>query len=382
MTTMPTDAPSAASPARTPGGRVFNFSAGPAVLPEKVIEEVQRDLWDFRGCGMGVCELSHRGKEFDTILQEAFEFCREVGKVPENYRIIFFQGGATTQTSMIPTSFLPQGATADYLKTGKWAKEAIKEAKKIGTVHLAFDSEDTKFDRLPTGPSDYDFSADAAYLWFCSNNTIYGTEFKHVPPTSAPVVRDASSDMYSRPVDWAPLSMVYASAQKNLGPSGQALVIARDDFLAKAPLDESLPIMWDYNVQFNKESRSNTPNTFAIYMMGRVFKWILDEFGSLEEVERYNEEKAALVYDAIDHSDGFYIPHAKPESRSIMNVTFRCPTEELDAAFIKEAGEAGFKTISGHRSIKGMRASIYNAMPIDGCRQLAAFMKAFQQNHA
>ncbi len=362
--------------------RVFNFSAGPAVLPEPVIKQAQQDLWNFRGSGMGVCELSHRGKEFDTILEEAEANAREVGRIPDNYRVLFLQGGATHQADMIPMSFLPEGATADYINTGKWADDAIKEAGLVGkgTVHVAASTKEINYRRLPFD-DEYTFTPNAAYCLYVSNNTIMGTRFKQPPPTDAPIIGDMSSEMFARPVDWSKFAMTYAGAQKNLGPSGQVMAVIRDDFLAKAP-QGTLGRMMDYNVHATKGSRFNTPNTFAIYLMGETFKWIKREFGTLEEVERFNDEKAALIYDVLDASD-FYIPHVtEREHRSVMNISFRTPTEDLDAEFLKAAGEQGLKTLKGHRSIGGMRASIYNAMPREGCAKLADFMKAFAAQHA
>ncbi|MCA9310675.1 MAG: 3-phosphoserine/phosphohydroxythreonine transaminase, partial [Phycisphaerales bacterium] len=359
--------------------RAYNFSAGPAILPEPVIQQAQKDLWNFGDSGMGVCELSHRGKHFDRILEEAEATCREVGRIPDNYRVLFLQGGATTQTAMIPMSFLPEGRTADYFHTGKWATEAIAEARKLGRVHVCASTEKSIFDHIPAD-HEIKYSEGAAYCHYVTNNTIYGTQWHNrYPQTKAPLIGDMSSDMYSRPIDWSKYSMVYASAQKNLGPSGQILAVIRDDFLATAP-EGKLPVMLDYQVQAKKQSRFNTPNTFAIYLMGEIFKWILKEFGTLEEVDRYNTEKAELIYNYLDGTD-FYVGHASPESRSLMNVSFRCRTPELDAMFIKLAAEQNLVTIKGHRSTGGMRASIYNAFPRAGCEALVRFMKEFEMEN-
>ncbi|MEM8834753.1 MAG: 3-phosphoserine/phosphohydroxythreonine transaminase [Planctomycetota bacterium] len=365
---------------KTARGRAFNFSAGPAVLPEPVIEQAQKDLMDVFGSGMGVCELSHRGAQFDRILEEAEADLRAVGKIPGNYRVLFLQGGATLQTAMIPMSFLPEGKTADYFDTGKWASEAIKEAKKIGGVNIAGSTKDTDYDRLPDFAS-ANYTDGAAYRFFVSNNTIFGTQFADLPKSDAPIVCDMSSDIFCRPIEWAKYDFVYASLQKNLGPSGQALVVIKDDFLATAP-DDTLPKMLDYKVQAAKESRYNTPNTFAIYLLGQVVKWVQTEFGSLEAVEAYNKEKAAVLYDYLD-AQSFYVAHVKdPAHRSLMNITFRCPKPEQDKAFIEQAEKCGLTTIGGHRSIGGMRASIYNAMPIEGLRALVEFMQRFADEHA
>ncbi len=359
--------------------RAYNFSAGPAILPEPVIQQAQKDIWNIFDTGMGVCELSHRGKHYDRILEEAEADCREVGRIPDNFRVLFLQGGATLQTAMIPMSFLPAGRTADYFHTGKWATEAIAEARKFGKVHVCASTEKGVFNHIPS-PAETNFSENAAYCHYVTNNTIYGTQWHNrYPDTSAPLIGDMSSDMYSRPIDWSKYAMVYASAQKNLGPSGQILAVINDDFLATAP-EGKLAAMLDYQVQAKKQSRFNTPNTFAVYLMGQVFKWILKEFGTLEEVDRYNTEKANLIYDYLDNSD-FYVGHAEPESRSLMNVAFRCQTPELDALFIKQSAEHNITTIKGHRSTGGMRASIYNAFPREGCEVLVKFMKSFEREN-
>ncbi|MFU8827957.1 MAG: 3-phosphoserine/phosphohydroxythreonine transaminase [Phycisphaerales bacterium] len=364
--------------------RAFNFSAGPGALPEPVIKQAQEDLWNFRGSGMGVCELSHRGPEFDEILAEAFSDCREVGSIPDDYHILFLQGGATTQADMVPMNFLQEGMTADYLETGKWAEDAIKEAgyyAKLngGKVHVAGSTKAGNYRTLPA-EKDCSYTANAAYLLYVSNNTIFGLQYNRVPQTKSPLVCDMSSDMFSRPIDWSHFDLVYAGAQKNLGPSGQALVIIKDEFLQKAPKDR-VGRMHDYHIHASKESRFNTPNTFAIYLMGQTFKWIRREFGSLDQVDQYNKEKAAIIYDAIDNSDFFEAHVTEQAARSLMNITFKTPTPELDAEFCKQAKKHGLLTLEGHRQIGGMRASIYNAFPIEGCRKLAEYMKTFESQH-
>ncbi|MCA9305023.1 MAG: 3-phosphoserine/phosphohydroxythreonine transaminase [Phycisphaerales bacterium] len=357
--------------------RAYNFSAGPAILPEPVLKQAQKDIWNIFDSGMGVLELSHRGPQFDRILAEAEADCREVGNIPDNYRVLFLQGGATLQTAMIPMSFLPAGETADYFDTGKWASDAIKEAKKFGTVHVAGTTKELKYKRLPT-EAETRFSPDAAYCFFVSNNTIYGTQWHNLPKSRAPIVCDMSSDFFCRPHDFTKYAMVYASAQKNIGPSGQAIAVISDEFLANAP-EGKLATMLDYKVMAAQESRPNTPNTFAIYLMGQCFKWIKN-FGGLRAIEEYNKEKAKIVYDYLDNSK-FFIPHAEKQDRSLMNITFKCAKPELDEVFIDQAENAGLKTIAGHRSIGGMRASIYNAFPIEGCRALVKFMKDFESKH-
>lgn len=364
--------------------RAYNFSAGPAVLPEPVIKQAQQDLWNFRGSGMGVCELSHRGPEFDEILAEAFADCREVGSIPDSHHILFLQGGATTQADMVPMNFLHEGMTADYLETGKWAEDAIQEAgyyAKLngGKVHIAGSTREENYRRLPL-EKECSYTNGAAYLLYVSNNTIFGLQYNRVPKTTSPIVCDMSSDMFSRPIDWSHFDMVYAGAQKNLGPSGQAMVVIKDEFMKKAPKDR-VGRMHDYSVHASKESRFNTPNTFAIYLMGQTFKWIRREFGSLDQVDQYNKEKAAILYDAIDNSDFFEGHVTEMQDRSLMNIPFRTPTPELDKLFCKEAKKHGLLTLEGHRQTGGMRASMYNAFPIEGCRKLAEFMKGFESQH-
>ncbi|MHC5114091.1 MAG: 3-phosphoserine/phosphohydroxythreonine transaminase [Planctomycetota bacterium] len=367
-------ATSSSAPSPVAGAkRIFNFSAGPAILPEDVIRQAQEDLWSIFDSGVGIMEHSHRGKVFDRVIDEAVADCRAVGGVSDDYEVLFLQGGATLQFAMIPMNFLPAGGTADYVDTGVWATKAIKEAKKLGNVHLAFDGSTAGYDHVPTAdeltPSD-----GAAYLHYCSNNTIYGTRFETPPATSAPLIADTSSEMFSRPINVGAHAMIYAGAQKNLGPSGVVLVIIRKDFMETGA--DGLPIMLDYRKQAAKGSRLNTPPTFGIYVMGQVFKWILSQ-GGLEAVARLNAAKAQIVYDAIEAGGGFYAPVAKPDCRSHMNVTFRTPSPELDAQFVSEALAHDMSGLKGHRDAGGLRASIYNAFPAAGCTHLAEFMKDF-----
>jgi phosphoserine aminotransferase len=361
--------------------RCFNFSAGPALLPEPVLEQARKDLWNFAGSGMGVCELSHRGKEYDRILEEAIADCRAVGNVPDDWHVLFMQGGATMQFACIPANFSGEGKTGDYLDTGVWANKAVKEAKKFpGTVNVAASTESENYKRLPSD-DECNYTDNAAFLHYCSNNTIMGTEFKQVPKPGAgvPIIRDASSDIYARPVDWSKYDMVYASAQKNLGPSGGALVLISDEFLNKSD-DSSVATLMSYRIMAEKESRPNTPNTFAVYLMGQVFKWIQSE-GGLETMEKRNEQKIAPLYDFLDNSE-FYTPHAVKEHRSIMNASFHSPNPDIDKVFVEEATKKGLKTLKGHRSIGGMRASVYNAFPEKGIAALIDFMKAFEMEHS
>ena len=356
--------------------RIFNLGAGPGVLPEPVLKQAQQDLWNVAGSGMGVMELSHRGKVFDRIIVEAEQACRELAGIPDNYRVLFLQGGASLQFSMVPMNLLPRGATADYLVTGVWSEKAVKEARLFGTVHEAVSSADRKFSYIP--PADaVRYSAAPTYVHFTTNNTIYGTQWQTepTPPAGVPLIADTSSDMYSRPIDVTKYGLIYAGAQKNLGPSGVVLVIVRDDLVEAGAKD--LPTMLQYRTHAKERSLYNTPPTFGIYMMGLVFKWIQNEGGLAGMAER-NAEKAAILYDYLDESD-FFRGSAEPGSRSLMNVCFRAPTEELEARFLSEAGKKGFEGLKGHRSAGGMRASIYNAFPKAGCEALVRFMKEFER---
>ena len=358
--------------------RAFNFSAGPGVVPEEVIRKAQQDLWSIYGSGVGILEHSHRGKEFDRVLEEAEADCRRVANIPENYRVLFLQGGATTQCYQIPMAFLAEDATADYFDTGKWASDSINQAGLYGKVHVCGSSKATKYDRIPDD-ADTNYSDNPTYVQFTSNNTIMGTEWHRMPkspPGDAWFVSDASSDIFSRPIDVTKYGIIYAGGQKNLGPAGTVLVIVRD-ILDKQV--RKLPWMLDYKLQAAKESRYNTPPTFGIYLMGQVFKWIESQ-GGLTAIEKYNKQKAQVLYDAIEATP-FYTPHARVKDRSLMNITFKTPSDELDQKFIAEAEAAGMVNMAGHRSIGGMRASMYNAFPIAGAHALASFLKDFAQKN-
>lgn len=359
-----------------PAGRVYNFSAGPAVLPVPVLEEAQADLLNYKGAGMSVLEMSHRSKAFDGIVKKAQADLREVLGVPDNYHVLFLQGGASLQFSMVPMNLLPKDASADYIVTGTWAQGAVKEAKKVGTVNIAATTESENFNRVPK-QSELALDENAAYLHFTSNNTIFGTEFKTEPVSNAPLVCDASSDILSRPVDVSKYGLIYAGAQKNMGPAGVTTVIVRDDLLSRAP--EGLPTMLDYRTHVKKESLYNTPPCFSIYIVGLVLEW-LKGLGGLAEMQKMNEAKAGLLYDAIDATE-YYRGTAERESRSLMNVTFRLPSEELEKKFISEATAAGLDGLKGHRSVGGLRASIYNAFPADGVQTLVDFMKEFERTN-
>lgn len=356
--------------------RVFNFSAGPGVLPEPVLRQAQQDLWNIAGSGVGILEHSHRGPVFDKILAECIADLREIGNIPDDYDAFFVQGGASSLCFMVPMNLIKDKAqSADYFNTGKWASDSIKEAKLFCNVNVVASSEATNHDRIPARDS-WKFSPSPAYLHFTSNNTIFGTQWKSEPvhPSGCPIICDASSDFFSKPIDFRKFGLVYAGAQKNLGPSGVVLVIAKKS-LIDAGRDD-LPTMLKFKTHARNESRYNTPPTFAIYLVGQTMKW-LKVFGGLKKMQSYNEEKAAHLYNFLDQS-GFYRCHASKDSRSLMNVTFKCPTEDLDKKFCKEAEKAGLDGLKGHRSTGGMRASIYNAFPIQGVHALVNFMKQFE----
>jgi len=360
-----------------PTDRIFNFSAGPAVLPEPVLRKAQEAIWNVTGSGIGIMEHSHRGKVFDKIRNEAEQDCRDLAGISDAYEVLFLQGGASLQFSMMPMNLLPADRTGDYLLTGVWAQKAVKEAKILGCkVHLAATGEATNFDRIPAA-SEIKYSSSPAYVHLTTNNTIYGTQWRSEPPVPAgvPLVADTSSDMYSRPIDINKYGLIYAGAQKNLGPSGLVLVIIRKDLVEAGP--KTLPTMLQYRTHAAEKSLYNTPPTFAIYCMGQVFKWIRQE-GGLEAMAERNESKAKLLYDYIDQSD-FFRGTAQKDSRSLMNVCFRAPTEELEAKFIGEATKRGLDGLKGHRNAGGMRASIYNACPRAAIESLVAFMKEFER---
>jgi len=357
--------------------RIFNFSAGPAVLPLPVLEEAQRDLVTLPGVGMSVMEISHRSKPFDAILANAEADMREIGGIPPNYRILFLQGGASTQFSMVPMNLLTPGATADYILTGDWGKKALKEAKKVGRTSVAATTESSNFDHIPAQDA-LTLTPGAAYVHMTSNNTIHGTEWHGLPDVGdAPLVCDSSSDMFSRPIDISKFGLIYAGAQKNLGPSGVTVVIIREDLLARSA--DALPTMMNYKVQAENGSRYNTPPAFGIYILGLVLKW-LKNLGGLPAIEQVNIRKANALYAELDRT-AFWTPHARKDSRSRMNVTFRLPSEALENQFAKEATAAGFDGLKGHRSVGGMRASIYNAFPEEGITALVEFMREFERKN-
>ncbi|MBI5565505.1 MAG: phosphoserine transaminase [Chloroflexi bacterium] len=359
--------------------RAHNFNAGPSILPLPVLEQAQRELLDFKGTGMSVMEISHRSKEFEAVIGEAEQDLRTLLGIPANYKVLFLQGGATLQFSMIPMNLRAPGASADYIVTGAWSKAAVKEAKKLSTTKIAYSGESTNFKQTPA-QADLNLDPQAAYLYFTSNETIHGVEFnaEPAPPAGVPLIVDTSSDFISRPIDVSRYGLIYAGAQKNAGPAGVVVTIIRGDLLERVP--ENLPVMLDYKAQVAGGSMHNTPPCFAIYMVGLVFKWALG-LGGLAEVQRRNEAKANVVYGAIDASGGFYKGHAVPEARSKMNITFRLPSEELEDQFAKEAKKLNMIGLKGHRSVGGMRASTYNALPIESAQVLAEFMAEFQRKN-
>jgi phosphoserine aminotransferase len=357
--------------------RIHNFSAGPAVLPLPVLEQAQRDLISLPGVGMSVMEISHRSKTFEDLLNTAIADIRALANVPDNYKILMLQGGATLQFSMVPMNLLSIGGTADYIDTGSWADKAIKEAKKVGSVNIVASTKTDGYTRIPR-QDELTLTQGAAYVHITTNNTIEGTEWKAPPDVgAAPLVADASSDIFSGPIDVSRFGLIYAGAQKNLGPSGVTLVIIRDDLLARST--DAVPIMLNYKVHADNNSLYNTPNTFGIYILGLTMKW-LRSIGGLEGIARVNQRKASRLYAEIDRT-GFYRGTAQRESRSLMNITFRLPDEQLEKTFEKEATAAGLDGLKGHRSVGGMRASIYNAFPEEGIDALVAFMREFERKH-
>ncbi len=354
--------------------RIWNFSAGPAVLPESVLEEARENLLSLGDTGVGICEHSHRGKPFVAVAAEAEALCRELAGIPDNYKVLFLQGGASTQFGMIPMNFLAKEQTADYLVTGSWSKKAVKEAKLFGNVHTVCSSEDNNFNYIPTENT---YSDSPRYVHFTSNNTIYGTQFATEPAgfsNEAFLVNDSSSDIFCRPIDVSKYGIVYAGAQKNLGPSGVTLVIIRDDLVEQG--NSELTSMLQYRTHAASDSMYNTPPTFGIYLMMLVFRWIKANGGLTGMYER-NKAKAGKLYEYLDNSSLFQ-PTADKASRSLMNVCFVTGDADKDAAFLKKADAEGFSALKGHRSVGGMRASIYNAFPSEGVDALISFMKDFE----
>ncbi|GAW91168.1 3-phosphoserine/phosphohydroxythreonine transaminase [Calderihabitans maritimus] len=358
--------------------RVFNFNPGPATLPLPVLEEAQKDLLNYKNTGMSVMEMSHRSKEVSELIEEAEALMKELLEIPQDYRVLFLQGGASSQFYMVPMNFLREGSEANYIITGSFAEKAYKEAVKIGPTHIAASTKEENFTRI-VKPEEIKLSSHPAYVHITSNNTIYGTQWHAFPDFGdIPLVADMSSDILSRRFDVSKFALIYAGAQKNLGPAGVTVVIIRPDMLERVP--DHLPTMLKYDTHAEKNSLYNTPPVFAIYMVTLVLRWVKNS-GGLAAIEKQNEEKAKVLYDVLDNSGGFYRGHAQKDSRSLMNVTFRLPNEELEKLFLSEAADQGIVGVKGHRSVGGMRASIYNAMTLEGCRALADFMKEFQRRH-
>lgn len=362
--------------------RVFNFSPGPAVLPLKVLEQVQREMLCLPGAGASILEISHRSRHFAKILAETKSLLVELLGIPQNYRVLFLQGGSRLQFSMTPMNLL-RGADhpAEYILTGSWGKYALKEAQREGAVNISWDGKATGYDRLPA-PGELHIPSEAAYVHYTSNETIQGVQFPAAPPAAADgpaVVCDASSDFLCRPIPVNRFGLIYACAQKNAGPAGVTVVILREDLLENS--DDSLPGYLNYRSHADEDSLYNTPPTFGVYVVGLVCRWLRDDIGGLAKMQAINEEKAAILYGAIDDAGGFYRGHAQPACRSLMNVTFRLPSEELEKKFLAEAEQRGLTELKGHRSVGGIRASIYNAMPLEGVAQLGDFMRDFRKRN-
>lgn len=358
--------------------RVFNFGAGPAALPLSVLEKAKEELLDFRGSGMSIMEMSHRSSTYQAVIDAAEAGIRRIMGVPDNYAVLFLPGGASQQFAMIPQNLLGAGQTADYVNTGSWAKKAIREAKIIGGVSTIWDGKDSKYMVMPTAEEvAAKESQNAAYIHITSNETIEGTQFRKYPKTKSPLIADMSSDVMSRRFDVADFGLIYAGAQKNIGPSGLALVIMRKDLATRCP--ETVNHFYRYTTHIEEGSMYNTPNTWAVYIVGLVCEWV-DSLGGLDGLEKLNEAKAKVLYDALDGS-AFWKPCAAKESRSLMNVTWRLPTEALEEQFVKEAKKAGFEGLKGHRSVGGIRASIYNACPEAAVKALVQFMADFEKKN-
>jgi len=358
--------------------RIYNFAAGPAILPEPVLKEAQEQLWALPGVGMSILEISHRSKTFDKIMAEAKEGLKSLLSISDDYELLFLQGGASLQFSMVPLNLMVKNKKADYIVTGSWSKKAVKEAKRVGTVNIAASTEEGNFKRIPK-QEELKLDPQADYVHFTSNNTIFGTQFQKEPEVgNLPLVCDASSDILHKKIDVNKYALIYAGAQKNMGPSGVTFIILRKDMLERS--SDSLHTMLNYKIHVENGSLYNTPNTFGIYIIALVAKW-LKNLGGLDGMYKINKEKADLLYKCIDESGGYYKGHADKDSRSLMNITFNLATEELEKKLVSEATAAGFDGLKGHRSVGGLRASIYNAFPKKGVEDLVGFMKDFQKKN-
>ena len=359
--------------------RVYNFSAGPSMLPEAVLEKAAAEMLDYEGSGQSVMEMSHRSKVYQSIIDKTEALLREIMNIPENYKVLFLQGGASSQFAMVPMNLMTGSGKADYIVTGQWAKKAFKEAARYGDAKAVASSEDKTFSYIPKLTKE-NFRPDADYVHICMNNTIYGTVYKDLPDTGdVPLVADISSCVLSEPIDVTKFGVLYAGAQKNMAPSGVTVVIVREDLIGKAM--DITPTMFNYQTHADNGSMFNTPPCYTIYVMKLVLEWIKENFGGLEKMKELNEKKAALLYDFLDNSKLFK-GTVVPEDRSLMNVPFITGNDELDAKFVKESTAAGFVNLKGHRSVGGMRASIYNAMPVEGVEKLVAFMQKFEEENA
>ncbi|NLZ39628.1 MAG: 3-phosphoserine/phosphohydroxythreonine transaminase [Firmicutes bacterium] len=357
--------------------RVFNFNPGPSTLPLEVLQQAQSELLNYKGIGISILEMSHRAPEFEEIVAEAEKLFKELAGVGDDYRVLFLQGGASQQFALVPLNFLAADKTADYVITGSFAEKALKEAQKIGKVNVVATTAAEKHKRIPK-QEELNLNKDAAYVHITTNNTIYGTQWHYIPETNGvPLIADMSSDILSRPLDYSKFDLVYAGAQKNLGPSGVVVVMIHKRMLER--VKEGLPNIFSYEILAKNNSLYNTPPTFGIYMLKLVLEW-LKKFGGLPAIAKHNEAKATLLYDVIDEDD-FYRGHAEPAHRSYMNVTFRLPNDELEKTFLQEAEKEGIFGIKGHRSVGGIRASVYNAMSLAGCEKLAAFMRDFKKRN-
>jgi len=358
--------------------RVYNFSAGPSMLPEAVLTKAAAEMLDYEGSGQSVMEMSHRSKVYDAIIKDAEKLLREVMQIPDNYKVLFLQGGASSQFAMVPMNLMTKNGKADYVLTGQWATKAYKEAARYGDVVAAASSKDKTFSYIPKLDKSM-FRPDADYVHICMNNTIYGTVYHELPDTGdIPLVADISSCILSKPIDVSKFALLYAGAQKNMAPAGLTVVIVREDFIGNAM--DITPTMFNYQTHADNGSMFNTPPCYTIYIAKLVLEWIKNEIGGLEKMQEINEKKAAILYDFLD-SSAMFKGTVVPEDRSLMNVPFVTGNDELDAKFVKEATAAGFVNIKGHRSVGGMRASIYNAMPVEGVEKLVAFMKEFEDNN-
>jgi len=359
--------------------RVYNFSAGPSMLPEAVLTKAAAEMLDYEGSGQSVMEMSHRSKVYDAIIKDAEKLLREVMQIPDNYKVLFLQGGASSQFAMVPMNLMTKNKKADYVLTGQWATKAYKEAARYGDAVVAASSKDKTFSYIPKLDKSM-FRPDADYVHICMNNTIYGTVYHELPDTGdIPLVADISSCILSKPIDVSKFALLYAGAQKNMAPAGLTVVIVREDFIGNAM--DITPTMFNYQTHADNGSMFNTPPCYTIYIAKLVLEWIKNEIGGLEKMQEINEKKAAMLYDFLDNSKMFK-GTVVPEDRSLMNVPFVTGNEELDAKFVKEATAAGFVNLKGHRTVGGMRASIYNAMPVEGVEKLVAFMKDFEEKNS